>query len=351
MAVALAGGLALAAAGSLAALLALIPFLAGDEVGSGYSRTGVGLCALDPEGTFPLLIAGDSRAKFQISPALLSERLGLPAVNVADAYTTGGDLPTLANSLKRNPVPLARRPSFVISVSYRFLDDLDPDATPLAGLFNWRLRDHLRLAYRAPGRYFPFLARRFLPALKRTLLHRWRGDDFVCRSGERPYYPAREADSLGYVANPEGIAATFKEEVPGRAYLMDGGNWRAFRMALAWLARSGAARIALVNAPLDPRWRAEYPASPLQAAEKSFSDSLATLADPHPDSGSAPIRILDFYRHPLDGLDPSCFLDRSHLNPQGARLFTSALADSLQRIWGVGKTNSVGHLSARRQQE
>ena len=319
---------------SMLALLAAVPWIAGDEVGSGYSGVEISLCALDPAGTVPILIAGDSRAKFQISPALIREQTGLSAANVAETFPLGGDAATLVNSLKRNRRPLACRPILLLSVSYHSANDLELDDIPLASLFNWRLRDHVRLAAHRPRRYFPFLVGRYLPALYRTLVHRWKGDGFACREREMPFYPRAALDSLGFMPTPDRDSRPSREGNSDGDFSLGGANWRVLRRSLRWLARSGAGRIVLLNAPIDPRWAAEYPPSSLQAAEKDFSDSLSALAITLGREEAIPIHCFDFYRHPLAGLGPGHFFDRNHLNPRGARLYSLAIADSLGRILG-----------------
>jgi hypothetical protein len=331
IAIAVTGAIALAAS---LAFLAAIPWIAGDEVGSGYSGVETSLCALDPAGTVPILIAGDSRAKFQISPALIRERTGLAAANVAEAYPLGGDAATLVNSLKRNRLPLACRPILLLSFSYHCANDLELDDIPLASLFNWRLRDHVRLAAHRPGRYFAFLAGRYLPALRRTLFHRWKGDGFACKEGETPYYPRAALDSSGFMPTPDTIPKLSREEGSEGDFSPGGANWRVLRLSLRWLARSGARRIVLLNAPVDPRWADEHPRSSVPAAEKAFSDSLSALAISLGREEAIPIHYFDFYRYPPSGLAPAHFFDRNHLNPRGARIYTLAIADSLDRILG-----------------
>lgn len=322
---------------SLLALLAAVPWIAGDEVGSGYSGVETSLCALDHAGTVPILIAGDSRAKFQISPALIREQTGLSAANVAEPYPLGGDAATLVNSLKRNRRPLACRPILLLSFSYHCANDLELDDIPLASLFNWRLRDHVRLAAHRPGPYFALLWGRFLPGLHRTLVHRWKGDGFACKDGESPYYPRAALDSLGFMPTPDRDSHPSRDGNPDGDFSLGGANWRVLRRSLRWLARSGAGRIVLLNAPIDPRWAAENPRSSLQVAEKDFSDSLSALAIALGREESIPIQCFDFYRRPLAGLGPEHFFDRNHLNPRGARLYSLALADSLGRILGPRK--------------
>lgn len=260
------------------------------------------------------------------------------------AYPFGGDPATLVNTLKHYRLPLECRPILLLSFSYHCAVDRELDGTPLASLFNWRLRDHLRLAARMPLRYFPFLTRRYLPALKRTLVHRWKRNGFVCRDDEMPYYPRAALDSLGFTPNQEQVSRPFRDDSTQGDRVWGQANWRIMRRSLEWLARSGARRIVLLNAPIDPRWRAGYPGSPLQAVEKAFSDSLSALAITLGREEAIPVHYFDFYRNPLMVLESAHFFDRNHLNPRGARLFSQAIADSLGRILGLARVDA--HLIA-----
>lgn len=307
----------------------LIPRLLGDKVGatfSGYSNTELLLCGLDPHGRIPILVGGDSRAKLQVIPAVVKEVTGRECLNIAETLPFGGDITTLANSLRKNPGALAIHPILVVSVSMLDVDDLNFADAASAMAFNWSPADHARVLAREPAAYGRHLLGRFLPAVKREAVRGVRGTGFTCPDSGIHIAPYL-AGSMGYYFNDSGrLPGRFREEEEGRrSYLIEGGNWKSFRKSLAWLAQSQAGPILLYNAPYNPKWLREWPGSRLRKAETRFSAMVSELVQ-----GNPRVTFLDFHRHPVPEIDSTCFIDRSHLNARGSALFSRILADSIR---------------------
>ena len=317
------------APGRVGAVLLLDPRLLGDKVGatfSGHSNTELLLCGLNRQGHIPILVGGDSRAKLQVIPAVVKAQTGRECLNIAETLPFGGDITTLANSLRKNPGSLATHPLLVVSVSMVAIDDLNFADAASAMAFNWSPADHARVLARKPAAYGRHLLERFLPAVKRELMRGVRGTGFTCPDSG-VYIAPYLAGSMGYYFNDSGkLPARFHEEEEGRrSYLIEGGNWKSFRKSLEWLARSQASHILLYNAPYNPKWVRERPDSELRRAETRFSGMVSDLV-----LGNPRVTFLDFHRNPLPEIDSTCFIDRSHLNAKGSALFSRILADSLR---------------------
>lgn len=309
------------------AALAAIPALFGEDVGAGFASVERGLCALDRDGSARLLVAGDSRAKVNVDPRVLDSITGLRAVNIAEIVNFGGDLPTLANVLRKYPRALEGGPVLIISVSVPGINDADLGGITAAGVLAWSPRDHARVALRKPGAYADFLATWYLPFLKRHVIHAWKQDGFAC-SEDISVSPA-QVESRGFrpmtgVADPDRPDPRRKSPVTRKDFILDGGRARAFEAALAWLAASPARAIVLYNAPLLPGW-GKRPGEEIDLAmEAEFAARVSEAAKSH-----AKVRFLDFTADPPPELGPEHFADNYHLNLRGAALFSRRLGEYL----------------------
>lgn len=296
--------------------------VAGETIPAGLNGPEAGLCGMDRDGSVSILVGGDSRAKMQIIPQILTEHTGKSCINISEIMPFGGDLTTLANTLRKHPEYLAQKPTLVLSVSSNQVNDFDLDKNPLTMTFNWGLPTHLRFAAHAPGKYFPFLFSRLLPSLKKELIHDWRGDRFAC--SDEVYYPPLLAASKGFRGSTDHeVAGTFPEEerVDKDRFMIEGGNWDSFKRSLDWISKSDAGRIVVFHAPYNPKWMKMFPGSELRKNETRFSDNLRDLLRGYPE-----ITLLDFYRNPDPLLDSSHFENRSHLNMRGAKVFSGIIA-------------------------
>jgi hypothetical protein len=329
----IAGGvtLVLLASAGLFLFLASIPARFGRQVGAGFASVEQSLCVLDRDGTAAVIVAGDSRAKSQVVPAILADSTGLRCVNVAEDLDFGGDLTTLVNALRKNPRALDSHPLLLISVSLDGINDYSFEYTPMAALANYTPSEHLRLALRKPLGYPRFFATAFLPFLRREAGHMKRGDGFACDEDTR--LPEPVAAALGYrpIGGPRPAKA---ENRKGRnhGFLLDGARWRLFQASLEWLADSPAEAVVLYNAPIDHAWLERASGPEAVAAEKEFSALVAAEARRH-----AKTVFWDFNVAPEADVPPGLFHDPDHLIPEGARIFSAMLARRLTREFPSGK--------------
>lgn len=308
------------------AFLALLPPLLGREPAVTVSPVDQALCilcALDSSGPTGVLVGGDSRALYNIIPSVVDSATGGKSANVAQWIHLGGDAISLVNALRRYPRIMESKPVIVVSVTLDGLNDLGFKGMPMATMMNWSPIDHLRAAYHRPRAYPRYFAAAVAPAAARMILRRLQGERFVCDGNV--YRPPRLEADRGFVAY-EGRKTEGLWSLPGneKDYLLEGGNLRALRKALAWLSASQAERIVVFNAPIDAAWLARTDGPVAMAMEARFSDLMARETAKYPR-----IEYLDFHRNPLPELEDRHFYDQTHLNHEGAILFSRHLGARL----------------------
>ncbi|MDB5106094.1 MAG: hypothetical protein JWP91_3783 [Fibrobacteres bacterium] len=294
----------------------------GHDIGAGYTAPALTLCALDRDGSAGIIVAGDSRAKTQINPAVLEDRTGMRSFNAAEIISLGGDITTFVNALRRQPQALANHPVILLSVTLRGMNDYSVENIPSATLWNWTAYDHARVAAGKPARYWRFLQDRYLPGLFREARHKRKKDGFAC--ADDVFLPRNLVESKGYRPYTGRARDPLPADTGG--WIIDGGSWRAFRASLEWLAASPAKAIVIADAPLDPVWRKNVMYPEWRAQEARFAAMLTDEIARHPKA-----RFLDFVTKPILDLDTSYFYDGFHFNRTGADIYTAYLADMLTR--------------------
>lgn len=294
----------------------------GEEIGAGYHGPAVTLCALNRDGSSGVIIAGDSRAKTQIDPYVIEARSGIKAINAAESFPFGGDITTFVNSLRANPEALASSPIIILSLSLQGVNDFHLESLPMAGVWNWSARHHARLLARIPGRYLSWFGGKYLPALWRESGHVRRGKAFACT--EEVGLPPAQSAARGFRPN---YGLSQRPRTPDSAgWMIDNGGWQALLDALAWLERSPARAIVLMDAPNHAEWTEAALGPDWPAWQARFDRELATVA-----AGRGKIRFLDLTAAPALGLEESQFFDMYHLNSSGAEKFSVWLGDWLSR--------------------
>lgn len=294
----------------------------GKEIGGGYYGPAVTLCVLDRDGSSGFIVGGDSRAKMQIDPKVIEDRTGIKAVNAAESYLQGGDITTLVNSLRANPAALETHPILIISIFAQIMNDINLENLPMPGIWNWSAGDHLRLAARIPGRYLAWFGGRYLPALRREARHMRRKDGFTCT--DEVGLPAPQVATRGYRPNLIPTEAHLVEGPGG--WMIDNGSRRAFLDALAWLEKSPARAVIILDGPNEAAWAEEALGPDWPAWQARFGREVAAAV-----AGRPKLRFLDLSSPETVGLVRADFHDMYHLNPGGAEKLSGWLADWLNR--------------------
>lgn len=304
-------------------VMAGVPPLFGLESSAGLASTERTLCGMTRDGATEILVGGDSRAKMQVGPAVLTAVTGRSSLNVAEPLPLGGDLATLSRVLRKYPLVMAGSPVLILSVSGSGLDDLALTSLTTAVMLNWNLRDHARVASRLPAEYAALMGERYFRTVAKLAWRKARSGQFVCDDGIR--LPSYIRDLRGYLPDTNSISDNLHTASPKPAgYIIDGAAWRMFRESLAWLAASPARRVILFNAPIHEPWQMDSRNAAEMGMEALISSRIAEEAARYPK-----LRYLDLIRDPPPGLTREHYSDGHHLNARGAAILSRYLADYL----------------------
>lgn len=305
------------------ALVASLPYLFGKEPAIGPSPVEQSLCLLDPDGKADVLVGGDSRALYQLIPSILEDSTHGKCVNLGQWLLLSGDPTSLVNALRKHPEILAGHPTLVISISLDAFNDLAFKGIPIVTLLNWSVGDHLRTWFHRPKAYPLFWMRQMLPAIAKAARTKWFTKETGC--SRFAFLPRRLAENAGFEPY-EGRKTGNLWGMPSlrRDYLLDGGNWKAFRKSLDWIDSSAIKRVIILNAPLDTAWISAINGPVPMLMEARLGAQLKAESERH-----AKAVFLDLVAHPPPQIPESLFYDQYHLNHQGAILLSRWLGGYL----------------------
>jgi hypothetical protein len=270
---------------------------------------------IEPGRVPPVIVAGDSRAQRQVIPAVLREKLGVDAVNVAVA---GGELISVAKILEQRALT-EKKPLLILSATVFQVNDgaIDHDTLSMDCLLAMRWIDQITILHEK----LPEMAYRKIRMYKRCLAAR------CGLSSERPKHFAedghgtRDAQRLGMQAHPEKIKHPWYENLQ-----LEGRKWRVFQASLRQIAGSGA-QVLLFNGPSSPAWRQLSHNTFMDAAEEQYSRMLQREAAQYPN-----VHFMDFHGGWIDDFPDALFYDTAHLNRTGAAKLTTILCNEIERL-------------------
>jgi hypothetical protein len=280
----------------------------------------------------PVIVAGDSRAQRQVIPALIRERLGVDAVNIAVA---GGELVSVAKVVEQQRLA-EKKPLLVLSATVFQINDgaIDHDTFSMDCLLAMPWIDQIALfreklpemAYRKIRMYKRCLAARFGLSSERT--KHFAEDGFMGIEGT--------FDASGMQAHPENIKHPWYANLK-----LEGCKWRVFQAALRKIAGSGV-QVLLYNGPSSPAWRQLSHNTFMDAAEEQYSRMLEHEAAQYPN-----VHFMDFHGGWIDDFPDALFYDTAHLNRTGAAKLTMILCDEIERLKLLSHEAAPGSRSYR----
>lgn len=282
------------------------------------------ICRLQSKfGSAGIVIAGDSRAHYQLVPAVFEAGTGQSAVNVAWDFS---DLVTFVNALDKHRELIAAAKLIIVSVGISQVNDGSVDFGFLspAAFVNLGLLDHLRIYAKRPFELFKM----YREVFRIYRMREWKAMRFECGDYWIAGYDIDR--TKGFLENTRVWNRNVgRDPLLTNSWYMDlrmrGSRWRQFQEYLERLNRIGIP-VVIFQSPYSPTWMADPVTAKAREAEREFGralrDAVSRLADVH---------FLDFFAGDDEPLPDSLFFDAAHLNAKGARVFSERFVRELKR--------------------
>jgi len=274
-----------------------------------------------------LIIAGDSRAAWQIHPLILAERLGLPAKEVINiAANNCGSTPVVA-AFREFSDRLAPAPILLLSVSTWSVNDRSPtylENDELLWSIGWV--DRLRLVSPVQAGLAIFTPER---RLWQRLAGLWETS-------------TAEVAEQGFMGPPDNRHVAHSERsIERQSRLLErewyapsdlnGVRWRIFETDVQALLRLGA-KVVLVDCPDHPAWLERIAGTPFGDTNALFHAKLRGFCQ------RLRIPLLKYDSEWCPGCEPDeVFYDFVHLNREGAIRFSERVAQDLADMLADGR--------------
>jgi hypothetical protein len=265
-----------------------------------------------------IIIAGDSRAEWQLSPKIIKENTGFNTINIAaDAC----DLVTTVAAIKKKYKSCPKN-IFVISVSSWQINDgaIDPGSLSLKCFQELTLIEKLKL-YR----------RNLLEMIRMEVQLSESYEKAMVRSKREPIQ-IKEGGFHGIDGN---LLKKFKVEdierkIPLHPWYKniqnEGARWLLFQRALKDLGKMNSSVI-IYQPPVSPIWRKKTTGSVIDHAEVEYSRKISNEIKKYKN-----IYFLDFYNNDIKLLNDTLYSDIQHLNSKGAEVFSSYLSNQISEV-------------------
>lgn len=268
-----------------------------------------------------VIVAGDSRAKSQVIPRLIERETGLKTVNIA---SNGQDLITLYNALKRHQPLYKNKTIMIISTSCFQIDDMatTPGEMSDASVLNMSLFEKLMIFRNNYSNLLPVYQYIFVKHLlsDSARLTEEVGTPDWSLLQDQGFTPL--TGHMKPVKKTAGNAGSVFDQKNSST----GARWRIFQQALAGLSRFNTS-IHIYQPPVSPAWREHIKGTPADASEREFSKKLQAEVSKYGN-----VRFLDFYNNDIKELGNDMYHDPTHLNSEGAKIFTGILS---AKVFGV----------------
>ncbi len=282
--------------------------------------------ALSPQGCPSIVIAGDSRAAWQVTPETIASTLGRPPHDVVNLGLEYCESATVLAAYREFADRFAPAPIMLLSVSFWTLNDHPRGGSHHINdttLWDLGLVDRLRIV---PPKQA--VLAEFLP--ERTL---WRR--FTARlnpPANRVVPQTVEDRDFHIVAAPDEVAALARTLAEGlfAGAKTDGVCWRQFEVSLQGLKEAGV-QVVLLDTPEHPAFLAAIEGTAKQEAYERYHARLAEL------SRRAGIPLLRYHPARFAAADPNMLYgDVLHLNRTGAGVLSEWIGQSLRHLIADG---------------
>lgn len=270
-----------------------------------------------------IVIAGDSRAKRQLIPEIITAKTGVYSVN---AGTDSGDLITVSNTLGHYD-SIDADITYVISAGSWQINDgaLDKGYLSLKCFQQFTFPEKVQLFFTNSSEWFrleKLLFKRSLKFVRGNLPSQQKTLKVPEHLGFKPVddtlnLPLEELDRISR-SHP-----WYKDPNQNNARL------RVFKKALEKLA-ARKEQVIIYHAPVAPVWKSFTRETEIDKAEKNFGKVLKQLCENYDN-----LHFYDFYEEMNPGFDDNAFYDMQHLNREGAKVFSEKTAEILMERGGL----------------
>jgi hypothetical protein len=303
---------------------------------------------LTADGHPGLLVAGDSRAEYQVIPSVLAATLGVPASAAVNIGTACGEPAATLAAYREFTGRFADGPIMLLSVGLWSVNDHQHEYLGNETLWSLGFADRVRVAPVRSALCSMFLPERVAAARFADWLHGGTRPDPV--TGQilarlTPGARARDASvswltDRGYIGSTKDVAADHR--VLGRTtrgiveswYIdarVDGVRWRLFESNLDRLLADGV-QVVILDTPRHPAVLAALEGTSGAEADGQFHRQLLDI------SAAKAIPLLSYDAAVFQGRDPDrLFRDAAHLNDAGATLLSERIGRDLRGLIDVGK--------------
>ncbi|MCP4593145.1 MAG: SGNH/GDSL hydrolase family protein [bacterium] len=275
-----------------------------------------------------LLIAGDSRAEWQVIPAVVSDAARVPVREIVNIAGTACESSAVRAVYREFSGRFAPQPIMLVCLSAWSVNDRSVEGAMLSEETLWSLgfRERLNLVS------FPrALSTIFSPerAWGRRLT------EFVCGTGpvdvlDRGFSAIPESSSVR--RTPEWTRtriARIDEAWFGDA-VFDGVRWRLMERDLEGLQKAGV-QIVVLDPPMHPVLIGAMAGTSMGAADAQFHRQLRELC------GRLRVPLLQYDNDCFGEQDPGAYYDDLlHLNPRGAEVFSACVGRDLSTLIDQG---------------
>ncbi len=264
-----------------------------------------------------IIIAGDSRAEYQLIPQLITDSTHYNVINIA---VISGDIISTFYAIKKHYQ--CSKLIFVISASSFQINDGAIDKGYVSLKCFQKLT--LKKRYILYKDNLPELFFMYLDLTKHTLSN--------CFNSDLKDYDQNIINKLGF-HEESGKIKQFDNEMKIKKYQAkhswyknisnDGIRWNILKEVITEMSKMNSYFI-IYQPPISPYWAKVTKNTFIDDAERSYSNKMDSLLNKY-----STIKYYDFYMNKIEGLNDNMYYDYQHLNKNGAIIFSNKISKIL----------------------
>ncbi len=290
------------------------------------------ICALANNFESPnLILAGDSRAQFQLIPEIFDQQLGKHSMNIAINY---GDVITLYNAIQKYPAFFSKCGMLLISIGISEVNQgsLEYSYLSLASFVNFSLLDHLMIYHN----HLPELWTMYKTVFRIYRMREWHMKKFNCEDFFSPGFDLKGTKGFAGYDKKWDLKLIENYASKNQWYSemkMTGPRWDQFISVINKLQNLGYP-VVLIQSPFPPSWYRNPATKMPREYESEFGKKISLGLNKMRN-----VYFIDLFSNPNPILHDSNFMDACHLNTSGAKILSEIIAvkaDSILRLNQIG---------------